>query len=54
MLGRYTHDGLLLAQLYLTEQDQGIDDAITTTAAELGLADKVHVKRLAHDGIAGS
>jgi hypothetical protein len=54
MLGRHRHDPLMLAQLYLTEQDQGIDDAITATAAELGLADKVHVQRLAHDRIAGT
>jgi hypothetical protein len=54
MLGRYRHDRLMLAQLYLTEQDQQIEDAITAAAEDLGVSDRVHVQRLAHNGIAGA
>jgi hypothetical protein len=54
MLGRHRHDRLMLAQLYLVEQDQQIDDAITAAAQNLGFSGRVHVQRLAPDGIAGA
>jgi hypothetical protein len=54
-LARGRDDTLIRAQLFLTEDDSGATrNLIETTAADLGLGDRVHVQRLARDGIAGA
>ena len=54
MISRLKHDRLMLAQLYLVEDDEQIDTAIRGAAQDLGLTDRVHVQELAQDGIAGA
>lgn len=53
MLGRCHRDQLIRAQLFLVEQNDGIEEDINTAAERLGLRDRVHVQILATDGIAG-
>ena len=55
MLGRGHRDRLIRAQLFLVQGAGGESETLIETVAEdLGLADRVHVKKLASDGIAGA
>lgn len=54
MVSRLNRDPLMRGHLYLVEQDAKIEKTIKTIAAELGVADRVHVQRLAQDAIAGA
>lgn len=55
MLGRGHRDRLIRAQLFLVQDAGGESETLIETVAEdLGLADRVHVKKLASDGIAGA
>jgi hypothetical protein len=53
-LGRIQRDPLMLAQLFMVEQDEPIKETIRATADALGVANKVRVTVLARDGIAGA
>lgn len=52
MIARAQRDKLIVQQLFLVEQGGHARELIEATAAELGLADRVHVQWLAEDGIA--
>lgn len=54
MVSRISRDRLIRSQLYLVGQDGQIDEAIKTTAKQLGISDHVHVRLLARDRIAGA
>lgn len=53
-LARRRQDPRMLAQLFLVEPDQRIDTLIKTTAEQIGVGDRVHVRFLAPDGIEGT
>jgi hypothetical protein len=54
MIGRLSRDPAMRAQLYLVANGGHVAHAINTTAADLGVASRVHVQLLAKDGIAGA